>query len=42
MNTHGIEQAALIVGGICFLLSVVSVLSLHETFAKELDYVEPL
>jgi MFS family permease len=42
MNTHGIEQAALIVGGICFLLSVVSVLSLNETFAKELDYVEPL
>jgi MFS transporter, putative metabolite:H+ symporter len=42
MNTHGIEQAALIVGGICFLLSAVSVLSLHETFAKELDYVEPL
>lgn len=41
-HSMGIEPAAIIVGGVCLILSAISVASLQETFAKDLDYLEPL
>jgi MFS family permease len=41
-HSMGIEPAAIIVGGLCLILSAISVASLQETFAKDLDYLEPL
>jgi MFS transporter, putative metabolite:H+ symporter len=38
--TEGAITAGLIVGGICVALAMVSILSLRETFGRELDYVE--
>ncbi|NTU57569.1 MAG: MFS transporter [Chlorobiaceae bacterium] len=36
----GIENSALIVGGICMVIALASLASLEETFHKDLDYLE--
>jgi len=36
----GAVNAALVVGGICIGLAIISMLSLKETFSKDLDYLE--
>lgn len=41
-SSIGIEPAAIAVGAFCLLLSAISVSMLEETFAKDLDYLEPL
>jgi len=38
---QGILGAAGIVGALCFALALISLLGLRETFAKDLDYLEP-
>ncbi|GAB3202857.1 MFS family permease [Pontibacter aydingkolensis] len=38
----GLVPGALILGGISIALAVVSILSLEETYAKDLDYTEPI
>jgi len=38
--SQGPVAAALIVGGICIALAMASILTLRETFGRELDYVE--
>jgi MFS family permease len=42
MLSYGLLTASFIVGGVCLLLSAIAVSSLHETFGKELDYLEPI
>jgi hypothetical protein len=39
---HGIVYAAVVVGSVCMLLSLISILSIKETFAKDLNYLEDL
>ncbi len=36
----GIVNSALVVGGICFVIAIFSLAMLHETFGKELDFIE--
>ncbi|MCB9497066.1 MAG: MFS transporter [Fibrobacteria bacterium] len=36
----GVVEAASMVGGVCLILAVVSVIHLEESFGKELDYLE--
>jgi len=36
----GMEFGTLIVGGICIVLAIISLLSIEETFHKDLDYYE--
>ena len=42
MENYGTIQAAVIVGSICLILSLIAILSVKETFSKDLDYVETL
>jgi MFS transporter, putative metabolite:H+ symporter len=39
-SRFGLETGALIVGGICMVLALVSLFALEETFHKDLDYFE--
>jgi hypothetical protein len=36
----GLENGALIVGGICMVMALASLAALEETFHKDLDYFE--
>ncbi|MFD2514169.1 MFS transporter [Pontibacter locisalis] len=38
----GLVPGALILGGISLVLALISILSLEETYAKDLDYMEPV
>jgi MFS family permease len=40
MISYGVINAALTVGSVCILLSLISVLSIKETFGKDLNYLE--
>jgi MFS transporter, putative metabolite:H+ symporter len=39
-GSMGSVSSALIVGGICIVLALISIVSLKETFSKDLDYIE--
>ncbi len=40
--TMGMAYSALTVGLVCLLIAFVSLMSLHETFGKDLDYIETI
>jgi putative MFS transporter len=41
-SNYGLINSAMIVGTGCMLLALIAVLSVRETFGKDLDYVEQI
>ena len=41
-DSMGLVPGAILLGGACLAVAIVSILSLEETYAKDLDYMEPI